>query len=249
MLEQKIYTHFPMTKKYIHLFNTQNDLFNYNKQHRTDVWALGCCLYSLAFLKNCFDEGSNLAILSRKFKIPEDNPYGSDLVELIDRMLTVNYKERADMTEVILCLSAIYSGRPLPPRKRGQKSERDENYRERKEKKERLGTYRTDGQGIRKSMLEEKRPVEAKKLNPNSAAARRRKAAEESSGGGTGAINMTRQSSRIGKPKVKKHTTQNHHHHHEPLPKFNTTNGGVNFSQTDDPFHQMTEGKIALRMK
>ena len=42
----------------------------------TDVWALGCCLYSLAFLKNCFEEGSNLAILSRNYKIPDDNPYG-----------------------------------------------------------------------------------------------------------------------------------------------------------------------------
>ena len=84
----------------------------------TDVWALGCCLYSLAFLQNCFEEGSNLAILSRNYKIPDDNPYGDDLVELIDRMLTVDNKARADMTEVILCLSAIYSGRPLPPRKK-----------------------------------------------------------------------------------------------------------------------------------
>ena len=51
-------------------------------QQRTDVWALGCCLYSLAFLKNCFEEGSNLAILSRKYAaIPEDNPYGEGLVE------------------------------------------------------------------------------------------------------------------------------------------------------------------------
>lgn len=84
----------------------------------TDVWALGCCLYSLAFLQNCFEEGSNLAILSRNYKIPDNNPYGPKLAELIDRMLTVNSNERADMTEVILCLSAIYSGRPLPPRRK-----------------------------------------------------------------------------------------------------------------------------------
>ena len=74
----------------------------------TDVWALGCCLYSLAFLQNCFEEGSNLAILSRKYTIPDDNPYGDGLVELLDRMLTVDSKARADMTEVILCLSAVY---------------------------------------------------------------------------------------------------------------------------------------------
>mmetsp|Transcript_17668 Transcript_17668/g.26475 ORF Transcript_17668/g.26475 Transcript_17668/m.26475 type:complete len:416 (+) Transcript_17668:306-1553(+) len=101
----------------------------------TDVWALGCCLYSLAFLQNCFEEGSNLAILSRNYKIPEDNPYGKDLAELIDRMLTINCKERADMTEVILCLSAIYSRRPLPPRKRESRAEKDGSNRDRKEKK------------------------------------------------------------------------------------------------------------------
>lgn len=46
-------------------------------------------------------------------------------------------------------------------------------------RKERVGTFRTDGQGIRKTASEEKRPAEAKKLNPNSAAARRRKAAQK----------------------------------------------------------------------
>jgi serine/threonine protein kinase len=97
----------------------------------TDVWALGCCLYSLAFLQNCFEEGSNLAILSRKYRIPDDNPYGDGLVELIDRMLTIDSKERADMTEVILCLSAVYSGRDLPPRReRKKEKEKKEEGRE-----------------------------------------------------------------------------------------------------------------------
>jgi hypothetical protein len=87
-------------------------------------------LYSLAFLQNCFEEGSNLAILSRKFKIPDDNPYGDGLAELIDRMLTVDNRARADMTEVILCLSAIYSGRPLPPRKTPKQKKNDEDIKE-----------------------------------------------------------------------------------------------------------------------
>eukprot|EP00549_Striatella_unipunctata_P025993 CAMPEP_0118705316 /NCGR_PEP_ID=MMETSP0800-20121206/19801_1 /TAXON_ID=210618 ORGANISM="Striatella unipunctata, Strain CCMP2910" /NCGR_SAMPLE_ID=MMETSP0800 /ASSEMBLY_ACC=CAM_ASM_000638 /LENGTH=484 /DNA_ID=CAMNT_0006607459 /DNA_START=316 /DNA_END=1770 /DNA_ORIENTATION=- len=141
----------------------------------TDVWALGCCFFSLAFLQNCFEEGSNLAILSRNYKIPEDNPYGEGLVELIDRMLTVDHKARADMTEVILCLSAIYSGRPLPPRKKTTKSKKPEANPT--EGGDRVGTFRTDGQGIRTTVIEQKRATEAKKLNPNSAAARRRRAA------------------------------------------------------------------------
>jgi serine/threonine protein kinase len=99
----------------------------------TDVWALGCCLYSLAFLQNCFEEGSNLAILSGNYKIPDDNPYGDDLVELIDRMLTFDSKARADMTEVILCLSAIYSGRPLLfERSKNEVRRRDERRRRRR---------------------------------------------------------------------------------------------------------------------
>jgi len=147
----------------------------------TDVWALGCCLYSLAFLRDCFEEGSNLAILSKNYKIPEENPYGEGLVELIDRMLTINCKDRADMTEVILCLSAIYSGRPLPPRKITTRSKTSESIRGVQKSKERVGTFRTDGQGIRKTEIEDKKPVEAKKLNPKSVAARRRKAAQNTS--------------------------------------------------------------------
>lgn len=115
------------------------------------MWALGCCLYSLAFLQNCFEEGSNLAIISRNYKIPDDNPYGDGLVELIDRMLTVDDRARGDMTEVILCLSAIYSGRPLPPRRKvpkAKKKEEETHDGEEDEDGERVGAYRTDGQGI-----------------------------------------------------------------------------------------------------
>lgn len=161
----------------------------------TDVWALGCCLYSLAFLKNCFEEGSNLAILSRNYKIPDDNPYGDGLVELIDRMLTDDSKARADMTEVILCLSAVYSGKPLPPRKeRKSKDKKEKEHKgdkekdkskDKKKKGERTGTFRTDGQGVDGDLTldhnDPNRPKEAKKLDPNSAAARRRRAA---AGGG-----------------------------------------------------------------
>lgn len=80
-------------------------------------------------------------------------------MELINRMLTVNCKERADMTEVILCLSAIYSGRPLPPRKI-IKSKGGGRSTDAQQRNERVGAFRTDGQGIRESKIEEKKPVE-----------------------------------------------------------------------------------------
>lgn len=197
----------------------------------TDVWALGVCLYSLAFLQNCFEEGSNLAILSCNYKIPEDNPYGKDLEELIDRMLTIDCTERADMTEVILCLSAIYSGRPLPPRKSRTQNEKQEIVQE----KERVGRYRTDGQGIRKNKTEEKKPVEAKKLNPNSAAARRRKAAQTSAVDGA-PIPLTKSSSKNQKPSSKSSN--------EFLDSDFFLNDMGGFSAADNPFHTTHDDQI-----
>ena len=140
----------------------------------------------MAFLQNCFEEGSNLAILSRKYTIPEDNPYGDGLVELLDRMLTVDSKARADMTEVILCLSAVYSGRPLPPRKkpsRSSKSDEKEDTDKKDDTKkessttERVGTYRTDAQGYQENLYDPTKATEGKKLASNSVAARRKRAA------------------------------------------------------------------------
>lgn len=148
-------------------------------------------MYSLVFLRNCFEEGSNLAILSRKYAIPEDNPYGDGLVELIDRMLTVDYKARADMTEVILCLSAVYSGRPLPPRKKTARTAKPDEKEQNKKttvavKKEtpsdtRIGKFRTDSQGFRdENIYDPSKVSEGKKLASNSVAARRKRAAVSS---------------------------------------------------------------------
>ena len=108
-------------------------------------------------------------------------------MELINRMLTVDAKARADMTEVILCLSAIYSGRPLPPRKRQPKKKEKSGSGADSSAAPKVGAYRTDGQGIhRKSeSAEQKKPAEAKKLDPNSAAARRKRAVKQQSTGGS----------------------------------------------------------------
>ena len=132
-----------------------------------------------------------MAILSRKYTIPEDNPYGDGLVELIDRMLTVDYKARADMTEVILCLSAVYSGRPLPPRKKSSRTQKPDEKEQIKKtaapvKKDtsgetRIGKFRTDAQGFRDDNIYDPSKVsEGKKLASNSVAARRKRAAVSS---------------------------------------------------------------------
>ena len=165
------------------------DLYSAKKlTQATDVWALGCCLYSMAFLQNCFEEGSNLAILSKKYKIPDDNPYGDGLAELIDRMLTEDVKARSDMTEVILCLSAVYSGRPLPPRKEPKKKDKknkDDKHSPRRKKAGKSLSAADAAAGMAGLDLDPTDPrkaKEAKKLNPNSVAARRKKSAVSNSG-------------------------------------------------------------------
>jgi len=142
------------------------DLFMKNKlTYKTDVWALGCCLYSMAFFQNCFEEGSNLAILSRNYKIPSSHSYTKGLEDLISRMLTIDSNARPDMSQVIISLSALYSGNPLPDF--DQTSSKQQ---------QRVGTYRTDGQGIHHTpqVLTPSKATKPKKLNPNSAAFKRK---------------------------------------------------------------------------
>jgi len=75
--------------------------------------------------------------------------------------LTINYKERADISEVILCLSALYSDRSLPPRKQKRNNKSPPRPTVDADN-QRFGTFRTDGQGIKTELLEEPiiKPVE-----------------------------------------------------------------------------------------
>jgi hypothetical protein len=124
----------------------------------------------MAFLKNCFEEGgSNLAILSGNYRIPKDegsNPYGQGLVQMSDRMLTPDADQRSDMTEIIRCLSAVYSGKPLPPPNNNGQRSTDCRYSE-----------RVAGTPVRKGPNGSyKVKAVAKNIDPNSAVARRRAA-------------------------------------------------------------------------
>lgn len=115
---------------------------------KTDVWALGCCMYTLAFCQDCFEEKSNLAILSNNYKIPEEHSFGKGLEELIGRMLTVDPNERADMPEIIMCLSALYASKPLPIRRTRHRKKKKQQMKEQQAADARTGTFRTDGQGL-----------------------------------------------------------------------------------------------------
>lgn len=89
---------------------------------RTDLWALGCCLYTLCFLRNCFEENSNLAILSGSYSIPADHDFAPEMLELISRMICMDANQRASIGEILECLDAMKNGEHLPPRKLNKSS-------------------------------------------------------------------------------------------------------------------------------
>jgi serine/threonine protein kinase len=58
---------------------------------KVDIWALGCILYYMAFFKHPFDQGTNLQILSGKFKIPPGHGFSDNFIKLIKRLLHLEY--------------------------------------------------------------------------------------------------------------------------------------------------------------
>lgn len=83
-----------------------------------DIWGLGCCLYALLFLTDCFKGHSKLDVLRGVFLLPAKHPYESEVIDLLARMLTVNQDQRASIGEVLRCVDCLKAGKPLPPRKR-----------------------------------------------------------------------------------------------------------------------------------
>ena len=138
-----------------------------NLTSKTDIWALGCCLYTMLFFKNTFEEGSNLAILSAKYDIPSNHPYGL-LPELLKRMLEVDGDARLDIKEVIQSLINLMENKPLPALTRQPKPAMGGA-----EHGAREGSFNVSGQGVGRTtnhdILANK---EAKQLS--GAAARRR---------------------------------------------------------------------------
>ena len=56
---------------------------------KADVWALGCILYSLAFLKHPFQDGSSLGIANSKVKIPRQTGYSKGFTKLLGKMFKI----------------------------------------------------------------------------------------------------------------------------------------------------------------
>ncbi|RWR77831.1 putative serine/threonine-protein kinase isoform X2 [Cinnamomum micranthum f. kanehirae] len=67
---------------------------------KVDIWALGCLLYRICYLKSAFDGESKLQILNGNYRIPDIPRYSSLIVDLIRDMLQASPDARPDITQV-----------------------------------------------------------------------------------------------------------------------------------------------------
>ncbi|ERN11601.1 probable serine/threonine-protein kinase DDB_G0280111 [Amborella trichopoda] len=67
---------------------------------KVDIWALGCLLYRICYLKSAFDGESKLQILNGNYRIPELPKYSSAITGLIKDMLQASPDTRPDIMQV-----------------------------------------------------------------------------------------------------------------------------------------------------
>ncbi|CAO2832182.1 unnamed protein product [Amaranthus hypochondriacus] len=67
---------------------------------KVDIWALGCLLYRICYLKSAFDGESKLQILNGNYRIPDVPKFSATIVDLIRDMLNSSPECRPDITQV-----------------------------------------------------------------------------------------------------------------------------------------------------
>ncbi|KAI5076574.1 hypothetical protein GOP47_0008639 [Adiantum capillus-veneris] len=67
---------------------------------KVDIWALGCLLYRMAYLKSAFDGDSKLQILNGNYRIPDQPKYSASITGLIKEMLNSSPEARPTVLQV-----------------------------------------------------------------------------------------------------------------------------------------------------
>ncbi|XP_068220861.1 cyclin-G-associated kinase isoform X2 [Palaemon carinicauda] len=80
---------------------------NYPINPQADVWALGCILYYLCYLKHPFEDSAKLRIVNGNFAIPANDGKYECFHELIRGMLKVDPNQRLRVADVLERLCAI----------------------------------------------------------------------------------------------------------------------------------------------
>jgi serine/threonine protein kinase len=81
---------------------------------KTDIWALGCIFYGMAYLKLPFQEGATLAILSDKISYPPIADVSESSIVFMKRMLDFDAEARPTVQELLSACTCIVNDEPLP---------------------------------------------------------------------------------------------------------------------------------------
>ena len=81
---------------------------------KSDIWALGCILYAISFLKHPFQDIGGLGILSCNVHYPNDPPVSEESKILMKRMLDFDPEARPSTGQIIDGIAALLRNEPLP---------------------------------------------------------------------------------------------------------------------------------------
>ena len=106
---------------------------------KTDIWALGCILYTLMFMKQPFANAGKLAILGAKYTIPPRHRYSPELVNLLKMCLTADPVKRASAVELVKVIKPKVGKRGPRPVQKVNSTFRDDYAPSDEEEEEELG--------------------------------------------------------------------------------------------------------------
>ncbi|KAK7866852.1 hypothetical protein R5R35_006024 [Gryllus longicercus] len=80
---------------------------NYSITHASDVWALGCVLYLLCYMRHPFEDSAKLRILNGNYSIPSADSKYACFKDIIRGCLQVNPVQRLSISDVLDRLGAV----------------------------------------------------------------------------------------------------------------------------------------------